>query len=68
MESSIIRPKWLTDEAIKELRSDIAKCPNPYTKEDVDNIELDGNYDPERLYAYEAIDTLTSYGIPLTDN
>ena len=68
MKSNIARPKWLTDEAITELRNDIAKCPNPYTKEDVDNIELDGSFDAIRLNAYEAIDTLTYYGIPFTND
>lgn len=68
MESNIIKPKWLDEQTIEELRNDIAICPNPYTEEDVDNIELDGSFDAQRLNAYEAINTLNRYGIPLTNN
>ncbi len=68
MESNIIKPKWLDEQTIEELRNDIAICPNPYTKEEVDCIELDGSFDAQRLNAYEAIKTLTHYGIPLMNS
>lgn len=66
MASNIIKPSWLNDSVIAKLRNDIAICPNPYTKEEVNGIELDGAFDVKRLNAYEAINTLNHYGIPLT--
>ena len=65
MESNILKPDWLTDEVIENLRNDIVNCPDPYTKEDIEKWGLDEAFDVERLNAYEAIDTLTHYGIPL---
>ena len=65
--SNINRPDWLTDEAIKELRHDIAICPNPYTEEDIANWVFDGANDFKRDNAYMAIKTLKKYGIPLKE-
>jgi predicted kinase len=67
MESNISKPEWLTDEIIEDMRNDIAICSNPYTENDIDNLYFDGELDQLRLNAYNAIKTLTEYGIPLTE-
>lgn len=63
MLSNTQRPRWLTDEVIKELTNDIAICPNPYTEQDINELELDGTVDLKRNNAYMAIKTLKKYGI-----
>ncbi len=62
------RPQWLTDEAIASMRQDLKDCPNPYTDEDMANMENDDpNFSIIRFGAYNAKRLLTKYGIPLTD-
>lgn len=65
MDSSINSnlPKWLTKEVVERLKADIEACPNPYTKEEVLNLPYDEGCDMLRLNAYEALDTLTRYGL-----
>ena len=62
------RPKWLTEDVIKELRHDIETCPDPYTDEEIATLEFDGKIDMKRDNAYMAIKTLNKYGIPLTES
>lgn len=62
-DTSSKRPDWLTDEAVEELKSDLVACPNPYTKEDIANIEMDALVDIARYNAYVAKDILTAYGL-----
>lgn len=66
MESNTVRPDWLTDEVIEEMRHNIQTCSNPYTQEDISNWEYDGEYNQHKLNAYDAIRILNKYGIPLT--
>lgn len=62
-DSNIRRPDWLTESEIERLKSYIASCPSPYTKEEVANLSLDGNVDIIRWQAYEAKRILTKYGV-----
>lgn len=57
------RPEWLTDELISILKKDLEMCPNPYTKEDILNLSLDGLIETERYNAYNAKDILSTYGL-----
>ena len=61
--TSPMKPNWLTEEAIRSLREDLDKCPNPYTDDDIKKIPLDGNIDIERANAKTAKDILTKYGL-----
>ncbi len=54
-------PEWLTDEAISDLRNDLAACSNPYTQEEVEQLELDAPCDMNRYNAYFAKKVLTTY-------
>lgn len=71
MDSNIFpeRPDWLTDWQIKVFRQSLKDCPNPYTDEEIEAMEND---DPAfsimRANARTALDILTEYGIPLTDD
>ena len=63
------RPAWLTDEEIHKMRRRLRECPNPYTDEDIDALELDDpNFSFARANARTAKRLLTKYGIPLTDD
>ncbi len=55
------RPDWLTDEMIEKMRKDIKDCSNPYTDEDVKELELDGVIDFQRLNARHALRVLGKY-------
>ena len=57
------RPEWLTDELISILKKDLEMCSNPYTKEDILNLSLDGLIEMERYNAYNAKDILSTYGL-----
>lgn len=57
------RPDWLTDEVIESLREDLAKCPNPYTEEDIDNWVFDGEVDIKRSDAHTAKQVLEKFGL-----
>lgn len=57
------RPKWLTDELISALKKDLEICQNPYTKDDILNLSLDGLIEMERYNAYNAKEILSAYGI-----
>lgn len=63
MESNIIKPKWLTDKVVKDMKQALKDCSNPYTEEDIDNLKLDGSIDFERLHAYDALKILSKYGL-----
>lgn len=63
MDSSTQRPKWLTDEKIAEMRAWIDNCPNPYTDQEIAELELDAPFDLERMRANTAIRVLTKYGV-----
>ena len=63
MNSNIPKPDWLTDELIEELKIDIAECDNPYTDEEMDQIDFDGSIDWKRYNAAAAKDILSKYGI-----
>ena len=56
-------PEWLTDEAISNLRNDLASCDNPYTQEEVEQLELDAPRDMKRYNAYVANKILTAYNL-----
>lgn len=56
-------PEWLTDEAISNLRNDLASCNNPYTQEEVEQLELDAPRDMERYNAYVANKILTAFNL-----
>lgn len=62
------RPEWLTDWQIKEFRRDLKECPNPYTDEELEALDYDDPaFSISRFNAKTALDILTEYGIPLTD-
>ena len=63
LNKDIKRPDWLTEEAIADMRHDLELCDNPYTKEEVLDLEYDGWYDARRYNAYLAIDILSEYGL-----
>lgn len=60
---NIPKPDWLTDELIDEMKTDIADCDNPYTYEEMNEIDFDGYIDWRRYNAAAAKDILTKYGI-----
>ena len=57
------RPDWLTDEVVKEMKQTLKDCQNPYTQEDIDDLEFDGAIDFKRLHAYDALEILSKYGL-----
>lgn len=57
------RPDWLTDDKIKRLKQDLIECPNPYTDEEVAELEYDGDVDIRRHNAYTAKKTLKHFGL-----
>lgn len=57
------KPEWLTDDEVKKMKVYISECSNPYTKEELENISLDGDIDVLRWRAYEAKRILTEYGL-----
>ncbi|MEE0859430.1 MAG: hypothetical protein U0M12_08205 [Acutalibacteraceae bacterium] len=57
------RPDWLTDEIVEELKKDLVRCSNPYTEEEVEELECDGYIDIKRANAKTAKDILVKYGI-----
>ncbi len=56
-------PEWLTDDAITDLRNDLAACDNPYTQEEVEQLELDAPWDMTRYNAYFAKKVLSKYNL-----
>lgn len=61
-------PDWITDEKIQKMRQRLKECPNPYTDEEMRELELDDpNFSWIRFNARTAKKILTEYGIPLTD-
>lgn len=56
-------PKWLTDDTIAGLRDDLASCDNPYTQEEIEQLELDAPCDMARYNAYFANKVLTAYNL-----
>ncbi len=58
-----VKPDWLTEEAVRSLREDLDRCPNPYTDDDIRKIPLDSDIDIERANAKTARDILTKYGL-----
>lgn len=57
------RPEWLTDKQIEAFRKCLKECPNPYTDEDIKQLELDGDYDVKRSMAHTAKTILEEYGL-----
>lgn len=58
-----VLPEWLTDEAISNLKNDLAVCDNPYTQKEVEQLELDAPRDMERYNAYVAKKILTAFNL-----
>ena len=56
-------PEWLTDDVIADLRNDLAVCANPYTQEEVEQLELDAPRDMARYNAYFAKKVLSAYNL-----
>lgn len=67
MDSNTTFPKWLTPEIITKKRNDIKKCPNPYTEEEINKLELDGDLDVDKMRSYMAIKLFKKYGIPIEE-
>ncbi len=74
MESNISRPKWLTNSLISELKEIIKACPNPYTEEEVAELEswywgdvewLGFSSTDLRKKAYDARKLLSKYNIKI---
>lgn len=63
LNKNIPTPDWLTDELIEELKDSIAKCDNPYTDEEMAQIDFDGDMDWKRYNAAAAKDILLKDGI-----
>lgn len=56
-------PEWLTDETIENLKNDLTACDNPYTQEEVEQLELDAPCDMARYNAYFAKKVLSAYDL-----
>lgn len=56
------KPDWLTDDKIKEFKQELKECPNPYTEEELSELEYDGDVDIERHNAYVAREILEHFG------
>lgn len=63
LNKKIPTPDWLTDELIEELKINIAECDDPYTDEEMAQIDFDGDIDWKRYNAAAAKDILLKYGI-----
>lgn len=62
------RPDWLTEDEIRDLRNEVKKGSKPYTDEEIEAMEYDDPaFSISRANAKIALDILTEYGIPLTD-
>lgn len=62
------RPEWLIYEQITAFRLDLMECPDPYTDEEMNDLDCDDpTFNLRSPNAHAAKMILTEYGIPLEE-
>ena len=67
MESNILRPDWLTEKRIEQLKDALFEYPNIHSDPFRDDeYVLDGAMNLKKLFVQHAYDVLTKYNIPFS--